>query len=117
MNLPVSVAATIVRTWTRAYTCGMPSMWAERRRAEIESDLWELRNDPDGARLSPAIQISARLVTGIADDVSWRLERTTFDDNVLLRKAVTIAALAAVALVLLWTSPGANRSPVACIHD
>ena len=117
MNLPVCVAATIVRTWTRAYTGGMPSRWAEQRRSEIESDLWELLKDPDGARLSPAIQILARLVTGIGDDLSWRLERTTFDDNVRLRNAVTIAALAAVALLLLWASPAVNRSPVACVYD
>jgi hypothetical protein len=118
MTFPVRVAATIVRAWTRAYTWGMPSMWAEQRRSEIESDLWELRTDPDPARgLSPAIQILARLVAGIGDDVSWRLERTTFDDNVFLRKAVTIVALATVVLALLWASPGANGSPVACVYD
>ena len=46
MTSATTLAVTLVRAWTRAYTCGIPPMWAEQRRAEIESDLFELQHDP-----------------------------------------------------------------------
>ena len=89
-------------------------MWAEQRRAEIESDLFELQHDPHGARgLAPAVQVLGRLFAGIGDDVSWRLERTTLQDNVLIRRAVTLAA-ATVALSMLWGSSGTTRRVASC---
>jgi hypothetical protein len=110
----MTVAVTLVRGWTRAYTCGIPFVWAEQRRAEIESDLWELQHDPDGARgLAPAVQVLGRLCAGIGDDLSWRLERTTLQDNVRIRRAVTLAA-ATVALSMLWGSSGATPRVTGC---
>ena len=47
----MTIAVTVGRTWTRAYTWGTPSVWAEQRRAEIESDLWEQQQDPNGANI------------------------------------------------------------------
>ena len=53
MQFSMTVAVTIIRTWTRIYTWGAPTLWAEQRRAEIESDLWEQQQDPDsGATLA-----------------------------------------------------------------
>ena len=110
----MTIAATVVRTWTRAYTWGMPSAWAEQRRAEIESDLWEHQHDPDGARgLTPAVQVFARLFAGIADDLSWRVERTTLQDCVVIRRALTLAATTA-ALLVLWGASGATPRFAAC---
>ena len=106
-QLSMAVAVTIVRTWTHVYTRGAPSTWAEQRCADIESDLWEQQQDPDGGRgLAPAVQILVRLFTGIADDLSWRVEHTTLQDNVLIRRAVTLA-VTTVALTVLWGSSGA----------
>ena len=57
MTSAMTLAVAVVRTWTRAYTWGAPSAWAEQRRAEIESDLWEQQQDPNGARgLAPAVR-------------------------------------------------------------
>jgi hypothetical protein len=111
----ISVAVTtVVRAWTRVYTCGMPSASAEQRRADIDSDLWELQHDPDGARgLAPAVQMLGRLFAGIGDDLWWRLERTTLQDHVLMRRAVTLAA-ATVALSMLWGSAGATPRVAGC---
>jgi hypothetical protein len=108
----MSVAVTIVRVWTRVYTWGAPSELAEQRRADIESDLWEQQQDPNGGRgLVPAVQVLLRLFTGIADDFTWRVEHTTLQDNVVIRRAVTLAA-ATVALSVLWgTSRAAPRNP------
>jgi hypothetical protein len=121
MTSAMTLAVAVVRTWTRAYTWGMPSVWAEQRRAEIESDLWEQQQDPNGGRgLAPAAHILVRLVAGIADDFNWRLERTTLQDNVLIRRAVILGATT-IALSVLWGSsaatprfdpcPGAPRKP------
>jgi hypothetical protein len=110
----LSFAVAAVRVWTRAYTCGTPSAWADQRRAEIESDLWEIQHDPDGARgLAPAVQVLGRLFAGAADDLRWRLERTTLEDNVFIRRAVTLAA-ATVALSMLWGSSAATPRVIGC---
>jgi hypothetical protein len=114
MTSAMAIAVTIVRAWTQAYTCGIPLEWAEQRRAEIESDLWELQHDPDGPRgVAPAVQVLGRLFNGIADDICWRLERATLHDNVLIRRAVTLAA-ATVALSMLWGSSGTTPRVAGC---
>jgi hypothetical protein len=110
----MTVAVTAVRTWTRAYTWGTPSVSAEQRRGEIESDLWELQQDPNGARgLAPAVQVLGRLFAGIADDLCWRLDRTTLQDHVFIRRAVTLAAVT-VALSMLWGSQGTAPHLAGC---
>ena len=117
----MTLAVAVVRAWTRAYTWGAPSVWAEQRRAEIESDLWEQQQDPNGARsVAPTVQVLARLVAGMTEDLRWRLERTTPRDIVVIRRAVTLAATT-IALSVLWGSssgatrfdpcPGAPRKP------
>ena len=118
---PATLAVTLVRTWTRVYTWGAPSVWAAQRRAEIESDLWEQQQDPNGGRgLATAAHILARLFCGMVDDLTWRLERTTLQDNVLIRRALMLAATT-IALSALWESsaitarfdpcPAAPRKP------
>ncbi len=61
-------AARLLRWWTRVYTAGMPAAQRERRRAEVESDLWESLRDSVGSR-----QILSRLLLGVADDVGWSI--------------------------------------------
>jgi len=61
-------AAHLLRWWTRLYTVAMPREQRERRRAEVESDLWESLRDPAGSR-----QILSRLLLGVADDVGWSI--------------------------------------------
>lgn len=114
MTAAMTFAVAVVRTWTRVYTWGTASAWAEQRRAEIESDLWEFQRDPDGAQgLAPAVQVLWRLCAGVADDIGWRLERTTLQDNVFIRRAVTLAA-ATVALSMLWGSSDATPRAAGC---
>jgi hypothetical protein len=114
MTSAMTLAVTLVKTWTRVYTWGVPPVWAERRRADIESDLWEQRQDPNGGRgLAPAVQILARLIAGIADDLRWRLERTTLQDNVLIRRAVLLGATT-IALSVLWGSSSATARFDSC---
>jgi hypothetical protein len=67
------LATRLVRAWTRVYTFGVPPAERSARRAEIESDLWELEHDPD-MRGRAAAQVLARLLLGIPDDLAWRLD-------------------------------------------
>ena len=75
MSLSIRFAVGMVRTWTRVYTWRMPSECRDNRRAEIESDLWELQQDADDAEGPGAVRIFLRLVLGMPDDVGWRIEQ------------------------------------------
>jgi hypothetical protein len=115
-----TLVVALVRAWTRAYTWHMSPELRERRRAEIESDLWEFqqdqlqveapRQDADGHRRpSPALQILARLLRGLPHDLTWRVEQAAFThaltrSRTRLGLAGTAAVSATVALVLgaLW---------------
>ena len=77
MSPPLRVAIAFVLGWTRLYTAGMPVTTRDRRRAEIESDLWEFHEDARHRRCSPAgiaAHMLLRLVAGLPDDLWWRLE-------------------------------------------
>lgn len=68
------VAADVARRWVRWYSGLVGTEAAERRRAEIESDLWEQRADAqeNGRRSSiVAGSIALRVVGGIPDDLLW----------------------------------------------
>jgi hypothetical protein len=69
------LAMTVVRAWTRVYTYGLPPAERIARRAEIDSDLWESKHDPDASRGGwAAMQVLARLLIGIPDDLAWRTD-------------------------------------------
>lgn len=77
MPSPLTIAADLVRRWTWLYTCGLDADVRDARRAEIESDLWDFRDDvkTSGANEpSAAAHVLARLALGIADDLLWRRE-------------------------------------------
>jgi hypothetical protein len=70
-SLP-ALAAAVVRAWTRLYTWRVhPHDARDRRRAEIESDLWESMEETDTG-LRRSVQILARMVRGMPDDLWWR---------------------------------------------
>lgn len=75
-----SGAATLTRTWVKAYTRGIPTELRDRRRAEVDSDLWEQsRDDRHGGRprFETSLEIVVRLLLGVPADLSWRLEHTS----------------------------------------
>jgi hypothetical protein len=96
-----------VRLWTRIYTAGLPAESAARRRLEVDSDLWELQSDPHPGML-PAVQVFARLLAGVADDLQWRFERTPvleeLEDSIALRRTLTMGGTATLMCLLLWGS-------------
>ncbi len=76
----VGIVPSLVRNWARMYTLGLPSEIREARRDEIESDLWEHAHDLELGREGPApfcaLHALIRLLTGVPDDMLWRIEQT-----------------------------------------
>lgn len=66
-------ALSVTRWWTRDYTIGTPHSFARARRAEIDADLWEFERDLRQTA-GGATTTWARLLLGVPDDLSWRLE-------------------------------------------
>jgi hypothetical protein len=70
--------AALVRRWVGLYTLGLPAEIKQRRRAEIDDDLWcqaEEAAASGRADRSLASEILTRLVFGVPADVSWRVEQ------------------------------------------
>ena len=94
MTIATRCAIALVRAWTRLYTCGLPATVRTARRAEIDSDLWELEHDAEEPRRGrTAGVILIRLFAGVPDDVAWRMEIGATG------RAVPARALAAAGMV------------------
>jgi hypothetical protein len=68
----------LTRRWVALYTRGLPDEIGDRRREEIDADLWcELEEASlEGHRPQPPhVDILIRLLAGIPADVSWRIGR------------------------------------------
>ena len=109
----MSALHRLVRVWTHLYTFALPSEIRDRRRAEIESDVWESEHDPD----VPHHALVLRLLRGIPADLLWRLEVVPHRQPA--RVAVGALAGAGVLALALWAFvrqpaplPTAPRRPV-----
>lgn len=71
--MTLDLAGALVRAWTLTYTWRLEPAVRDRRRAEIESELWEFQQDPERGAY-PAAHMVVRLLAGIPDDLSWRAE-------------------------------------------
>jgi hypothetical protein len=99
----LAAVIALTRGWLRVYTARTAPEIAAARRAEIESDLWEMQHDAEvtGALVGMAL---GRLIDGMADDLAWRFENLALDTQMLLRR--TVAVTAATLMVLsLWMVP------------
>lgn len=104
----VRAAATLVRVWARFYTFGMPRDRRDARRAEIDSDLWELQQDGLGNGVPPAASAAhmlARLVLGMPHDLSWRVEHIDPRDLAAMRLVAAGAVAAVFVMAALWVLP------------
>lgn len=106
------LAMAAVRTWTRIYTRHLPPALGDARREEIESDLWASAHDPDQDDAALPLRICARLLTGIPDDVGWRMEQVnTMDGSSRLRIALILGGLGMLGLWLTLASQGSEPPP------
>lgn len=73
-------AATLVAWWVAAYTRRLPAGVAERRQAEVASDLWEQRADGTASgtpAVAVALSILRRMAAGVPADLRWRHQQLT----------------------------------------
>jgi hypothetical protein len=89
------VSAWLVRAWTYVYTFALPSEIQERRRAEIDSDLWESAHDPD----VPRHAVVLRLLRGMPADLLWRIEITPGPEQARVAAGLLGAA---IMLAMVW---------------
>jgi hypothetical protein len=99
---PVLCAAMLVRAWTRAYTAGTQAETRRRRRAEMESDIWESLHDPEKDR-STGIHMVVRLARGIPADTLWRLEQALAGGELMWRKYALLGAAVAAVTAIVWS--------------
>lgn len=78
MSSPGGRSVRVVRLWCDLYTRGLPHDARERRRLELESDMWEHLHDPDETDAKAAL--IGRFLRGIPADVRWRY-RTLLDSR------------------------------------
>jgi hypothetical protein len=104
MTAPLfALAVAVLRGWTHAYTWRLDPVLRERRRAEIESDLWEFQQDPAAIRgLSPGLHVLARTLRGVPDDLGWRADNIVVGATREWRVAMVAATAAAVVVAALW---------------
>jgi hypothetical protein len=109
---PPLLQATVglVRLWTRLYSWQLPERIRNARRAEIESDLWECQQAATRTAWLP-LQIIARLILGLPDDLGWRFEhdRARFQST---RTALALITAAAAIFVVVWVGVAAQPGGV-----
>src|SRR4029077_8172215 len=74
----LNIATAIVRAWTWLYTAGLDPDPRDDRRAQIESDLWDFKDDAAEQGVpeySMAAHMLARVLLGVPDDLLWRTEQ------------------------------------------
>ena len=90
--------AGLVRHWVRFYTNGLSAEVRDRRRDEIDADLWSQLEEAafaDRPAQSTNVEILARWLAGIPADLSWRLEHRGGDK-------VTTSPVSASAPISPW---------------
>lgn len=103
------LAFLLVRGWVRFYTLGMTAERRERRRIEIESDLWENHEDRLATGAAPAtvgLEIAGRCLRGIPADLLWRyqMEGPAMNIQISIDRVAGILLLGMVVFLIAGTS-------------
>ncbi|MBA3339479.1 MAG: hypothetical protein H0T54_07025 [Geodermatophilaceae bacterium] len=77
---PLPRGAQLTRSWSRAYTYGLPAAIALARRDEIAADLHDQLADTAGVSSAAVSRVIAtRMLLGVPADLSWRSEQARTD--------------------------------------
>ncbi|MDQ7992830.1 MAG: hypothetical protein REI45_09160, partial [Propionicimonas sp.] len=113
---PVMGAVDAARVWVGCYTGWVGAEASERRRAEIESDLWEQQADASARDLPPAtvaLSIARRVVAGIPADLLWvHKQRMAARGRPAERKARLMNAIGRLAATWWWTVAAATLAGI-----
>jgi hypothetical protein len=113
-DLALRGAVAAARVWTRVYTSGLPDQQRDARREEIDSDLWESvkqATDARSDRRTLALQIAARLIAGVPDDLGWRSEQAAAASVWRWRVGLTVVAATVFALWLVGERTTTEKLP------
>ena len=102
------ITVVMVRLWTRVYTWRMDPEVRDRRRAEVESDLFEQLAAERGDRFLPT-SIIGRWLAGVHNDLMWRVEAEHESRDVMRRIALSGVTVCIVAG--LWGLFGLLSAP------
>jgi hypothetical protein len=104
----LQATVSLVRVWTRLYSWQLPESIRNARRAEIESDLWECQQAATPTAWLP-LQIVARLILGLPDDLGWRFEhdRTRLQPT---RTAFALIAGVVMIVTVVWIGLAAQHA-------
>jgi hypothetical protein len=93
----------LVARWVRLYTRDVPEPIAERRIHEIDADLHD-HTEHERARGTGdrriALSIAARMVRGLAADLSWRSNRKEAMSNSTRRSVIRVALVTGLILLI-----------------
>jgi hypothetical protein len=93
----------LVARWVRFYTRNLPEPIARRRIDEIDADLHD-HTDHERARGAGdrriALSIAARMVRGLAADLSWRSNRKEAMSNSTKRSVIRVALVTGLILLI-----------------
>ena len=113
----VTMAVGLTSLWTRLYTFRLPDDLRNARRAEVESDVWEWCHDAQarGPGRPTVMHVLARLICGMPDDLSWRIEHALIPRGAVWgMTAAGLGVLCASVWVLAWMNdPEIPRPPAA----
>lgn len=93
------------------YTWGMDPFERDRRRQEIESDLWESQHDEADSDAHIAGHVLARLAGGVVDDLRWRADHRSISSARALVALGTTGVIAAAVWVFFLAQIGAVPAP------
>ena len=101
--------AAVVRVWTRLYTSIVSPELRDRRRLEVDADLWEAAHDEQGDR--SAMLLLLRASGGIVDDVRWSLEQPQ-QPGVVATAFVAMGVIAIAAWLIVSYSLRVTEMPL-----
>ncbi|MEO7819862.1 MAG: hypothetical protein ABIS18_12095 [Actinomycetota bacterium] len=121
MSQPLtSPSEHVARYWVAAYTLGIPPCVRDARRAEVESDMWEQRNDIASESTGGVL---ARVFGGVLADIAWAIDVRHNQERTLEMRAfdgyrktekVLIVGIAVLAALFISTALGL-RVPVSIL--
>ena len=108
-----AAAAAAVRAWQRLVTAGLPAELRDRRREEIESDIWESRHESRDSDGRLALLMLWRLASGAPHDLAWRSAHRGGVSPMMTRTVVVLGGLAIVVLALSMRGTHVPDPPIA----
>jgi hypothetical protein len=100
-----TVACRFARVWVQIYTLAVTRDVRDRRRAEIDSDVWEHVSDARTRRRSELVgqfEVLRRVLTGIPADLSWVVDmRGTYKESKSMTERRLQTIVIACALVIV----------------